>query len=176
MMKPHRSGRRTKRKKRKHVLGGRTFIAVRNSTVEQDLFFERARREAGLDELAVEPDETGEQFAMRLLDTVVRSGKLLTLLGTLLMPEEAIPRKFPARTGETWTPEMAEETALHIGALQGSDEKAKVRILVLELLVAFFENGTVSLWTTETSSVPTTVPEDTRSLAETDTATGAHSS
>jgi len=170
----------TNRRRQKHVLGGRTFLVIENSTVEQDLFLERARREAGINDLMIEEGEAPEDFAERLLDTVVRSGSLLTLLGCLLMPEEALPKRtmliFPAREGEAWTPEMAAETAAYIGGLQAPEEKAKVRILILDLLIHFFAHGTVYLRSTGTSSAPTTVPRGTHSPAGTDTVTGVLSS
>jgi len=143
----------------KHVLGGRTFLTVRESTVEQDFRFLALVKRARIDEITLQPGESPEAFARRLLEATVESGAILDLLGCLLVPEEAAPRD--RDPGEAWTREMGEETARFLGRLREPPDKARIRSLVLSLLVSFFESGIVSLWTSTTSSgetIPNTTP------------------
>jgi hypothetical protein len=143
----------------KHVLGGRNFLTVRESTVEQDFRFLALVKRARIDEITLAPGEHPEAFARRLLEATVESGSILDLLGCLLVPEEAAPRD--RDPGEAWTREMGEETARFLGRLREPEDKARVRSLVLSLLVSFFESGIVSLWTSKTSSteaIPHTTP------------------
>lgn len=143
----------------KHALGGRTFLTVRESTVEQDFRFLALVKRARIDEVTIQPGEIPEAFARRLLEATVESGAILDLLGCLLVPEEAAPRD--RDPGEAWTREMGEETARFLGSLRSPADKATVRSLVLSLLVSFFDSGIVSLWTSTTSSgeaIPNTTP------------------
>jgi len=133
----------------KHVLGGRTFLTVTESTVEQDFRFLALVKRARIDEIVMEPGDSPETFARRLLEATVESGAILDLLGCLLVPEEAAPRD--RDPGEVWTREMGEETARFLGHLRDPADKAKIRSLVLSLLICFFESGIVFLWTSTTS-------------------------
>ena len=149
----------------RHKLGGRTFVAVRESTVEQDYTFLSLVAEAGISELTMEPEEAPDVFTRRILDATVRNGAVLKLLGCLLIPEEMIPKRSrfaigrKAEPGEAWTPELSEQTAAFLGRLTSPKDKAKIRELVLSLLLSFFESGIVSLWTTATS-YDETIPDD----------------
>jgi len=145
----------------KHTIGGRTFLPLRESTVEQDFRFLALVKRARIDEVVMQPGESPEAFARRLLEVTIESGVILDLLGCLLVPEDKAPQD--RDPGEAWTPEMGQETAQFLGQLRGPKDKAEVRGLVLSLLVSFFESGIVSLWTSTTSSaeaIPTT--EDSR--------------
>ena len=133
----------------KHTLGGRTFLTVAESTVEQDFHFLSLVKRARIDEITMQPGETPEAFARRLLEATVESGAILELLGCLLVPEEAAPTD--RDPGEVWTRQMGQETARFLGQLRSPEDKATVRSLVLSLLVSFFESGIVSLWTSKTS-------------------------
>jgi hypothetical protein len=137
----------------KHTLGGRTFLPVRESTVEQDFRFLALIKRARVDEVVMHPGESPEAFARRLLETTIESGMILDLLGCLLVPEDIAPQD--RDPGEVWTSEMGRETAQFLGQLRDPKDKAEVRGLVLSLLVSFFESGIVSLWTSRTSSVET---------------------
>lgn len=134
----------------KHVLGGRTFLTIRESTVEQDFRFIALIKRARIDEITLEPGESPGAFARRLLEAAVESAAILELLGCLLVPEEAAPRD--RDPGEAWTREMAEETARFLGGLKKPEDKAKVHGLVLSLIIPFVESGIVSLRTSTTSS------------------------
>ena len=127
----------------KHVLGGRTFLSVTESTVEHDLYFHGLAGRAGL-RFEKGEDESPEDFAARILEETIQSGKALELLGCLLVPEEV--------GVEGWTPEEARRTAAFIGQLRGEADKAGVRALILSLLISFFGCGLASIWTSQKSS------------------------
>jgi hypothetical protein len=127
----------------RHLLGGRTFIPITESTVEHDLYFHGLAGQAGLRFEKHEHESAGD-FAERLLEETIQSGKALELLGCLVVPEE---------TGlEGWSPEEARETAAFIGKLTGEEDKALVRALILSLLMDFFRCGLASIWTSAKSS------------------------
>ena len=134
----------------KHVLGGRTFLPVSESTVEQDFRFLALVKQARIDEVTMVQGESPENFARRLLETTIESGVILDLLGCLLIPEDRAPQD--RDPGEAWTRQMGDETARFLGGLRNPNDKAEIRSLVLTLLVSFFECGIVSLWTSKTSS------------------------
>ena len=160
------------------MLGGRAFLTVQESSVKQDFIFLSLIKDAGIDEVLREPDEAPEDFARRLLETTVKSGTALQLLGCLLVPEKAMPkRRFGRRAepGEIWTVEMGEETAEFIGQLRDRKDKAKINSLVLSLLISFFSTGIVSLWTSTMSSRET-VPEGNETQVPDDTVHGPTSS
>jgi hypothetical protein len=158
----------------KHVLGGRTFLTMRESTVEQDFHFLALVKRARIDEIVMERGETPETFARRLLETTIESGAILDLLGCLLVPEEAAPRDHDP--GEAWTREMGEETARFLGGLRDPTDKATIRSLVLSLLVSFFESGIVSLQTSTTSSGEAIPPPTPPSPSVTDAGPSSFSS
>ena len=57
----------------KHVLGGRTFISVTESTVEHDLYFHGLAGRAGL-RFEKHDDENAEDFAARVLEMTAGDG------------------------------------------------------------------------------------------------------
>jgi hypothetical protein len=134
----------------KHTIGGRTFLPLRESTVEQDFRFLALIKRARIDEVVMQPGESPEAFARRLLEVTIESGVILDLLGCLLIPADIAPQD--RDPGEVWTPVIGQETARFLGQLRDPKDKAEVRGLVLSLLVSFFESGIVSLWTSTTSS------------------------
>ncbi len=133
----------------RHTIGGRTFLPLRESTVEQDFRFLALIKRARIDQVVMQPGESPEAFARRLLEATIESGVILDLLGCLLIPEDCAPQD--RDPGEVWTPEMGQETARFLGQLRDANDKAQVRSLVLSLLVCFFESGIVSLWTSPMS-------------------------
>jgi hypothetical protein len=145
----------------KHVLGGRTFVSVTESTVEHDLYFHGLAGRAGL-RFEKSEHESAADFAARILEEVVQSGKTLELLGCLMVPEEV--------GAERWSPEEARTTATFIGQLRGEEDKARVRALILSLLMDFFRCGLASIWTSPRSSQ--SQPERNRSAIPTAMAAG----
>ncbi len=158
----------------KHVLGGRTFLAIRESTVEQDFRFLALIGRARIDEITMAQGENPEDFARRLLETTIESGVILDLLGCLLVPEDVTPRD--RDPGEAWTPEIGRQTAQFLGQLKDPKDKAEVRSLVLSLLVSFFESGIVSLWSSTTSSSEAIPEPDSRQASRAGTDPGPSSS
>lgn len=138
-----------------YELGGRIFLEVNGSTVEQDLIIFPLIRKAGLDEITIKKDEDAPACALRLLDTALESGEVLKLLGCLLIPEELSAGS--TEPGDAWSPEVAAETTRFIGQLREPEDKAQVRSLILSLLISFFDEGIDSSWSSETSSesIPT---------------------
>jgi len=134
----------------KHVIGGRTFLTVRESTVAQDFHFLGLVSRAGIDRITMGENEQPEDFARRLMELAVRSGAVLELMGCLILPEDHAPKD--GEPGEAWTLEMCKETARFLGGLKSEEDKAAIRGLVLSLLISFFESGIVSLWSSKTSS------------------------
>ena len=157
-----------------HVIGGRTFIQVREPTVEQDYRCIAFVMRAGVDRLTLGPDESPVEFVDRIVRGVLAGGDALQMIACLLVPEDAI--RAGAEPEDAWTPAIAEETARFIGKLKSGEDKAKVRLLLSSLLLGFFETGIVSLWTSKTSSgpaIPAATPPETSPGA---TGTGAASS
>jgi hypothetical protein len=147
----------------RHTLGGRVFLTVQVTSVKHDHMIQTLIREAGIDQVFYEADDTAEDYGLRVLETAIRSGAALGLLGCFLVPETAMPRRRlrlgrRPDPGTVWTPGMAEQTAAYLGDITDPLEKAKVNSLVLSLLISFFDSGAVSIKTTKTSSVPEGAP------------------
>lgn len=148
----------------RHKLGGRSFLTVQDATFEQDLLYLELIHNAHIDRIVKSENEDVAEFSERLLGALVGDGAVLKLIGCMLVPAAKSTRRLGFRrdTPIAWTPEIGEETARFIGGLKTPEDKAKLRALTLTLLVHFFESGTVSLWTTQTSSdgaVPEPEPE-----------------
>jgi len=158
----------------KHTIGGRTFLPLHESTVEQDFRFLALINRARIDEVVMQPGESPEAFARRLLEMTIESGAILDLLGCLLIPEDIAPQD--RDPGEAWTPEVGRETARFLGQLRDPKDKAEVRSLVLSLLVSFFESGIVSLWTSTTSSTEAIPDPKNNQVSPAGTAPGPNSS
>lgn len=164
----------------RHVLGERAFLTVQDSSVEQDFIFLGLVKDAGIDDVTMTEGEGPEEFARRILEATVKGGRALELLGCLLVPEKSIPKRRwghkKVSPGEVWTPELAKETAEHIGSLRSREDKAKVNALVLSLLLSFFSTGIVSLWTSETSYQEEPIPDhETKETTTTGSSTGTES-
>ena len=127
------------------TLGGREFVPVLTSTIEHDYWLMTKIRATGLNEIAKGADETPEEFMLRLLHEVIDSGVAFELLGGLLLP-------MPSAAPESWTPELAIETAEFIKHLTAPADKATVQAQMISLLVGFFENGLSSLTISPRSS------------------------
>ncbi len=133
----------TKTQTEKHVLGGRTFLSVTESTIEHDLHFHGIAGRAGL-RFEKREEESAEDFAARILAETIESGQALALLGCLIVPE--------AVGVEGWTPDEASKTAAFLAQLRGEEDKAHVRALILSLIIGFFGCGLASVWTSQRSS------------------------
>ena len=127
-----------------HVLGGRRFADTGESTVEHDFLLMGLIREAGLDEVVIQDGEAPEDFARRLLQEGLATGKVLDLLGCLLIPAEI--------SSKDWTPVLGRETSAFVGGLTDPADKARVQALVVSLLTSFFVYGLSSVMRSPTSS------------------------
>jgi hypothetical protein len=125
------------------VMGGRTFRPIGESTVEHDFRFMALLRDLGLDDPHRLSSETPAQFAVRLLNDLMASGRALEALGYLLIPEGV--------ESEDWTVAVGQETAAFLGQLSKPGDKAQVRALTLSFLIDFFERGLGS-WALSPSS------------------------
>jgi hypothetical protein len=125
-------------------IGGRTFVQVTNSTIEHDFWLMAHIRGAGLDRIAIGENEPPEDFAVRLLNDVISSGRVFPILGGLFLPEKI--------SSLDWTPEVAEETAAYLKKVSDPDDKALIQQQVISLLLSFFQSGLASLTISRRSS------------------------
>jgi hypothetical protein len=125
------------------VIGGRSFQAIGESTVEHDFRFMALLRDLGFDDPHKLASETPEQFGARLLNDLMASARALEVLGFLVIPVDV--------ESEHWTPEVGAETAAFLGQLSRPADKAMVRSLTLSFLADFLERGLGS-WTLSANS------------------------
>jgi hypothetical protein len=130
-------------------LGGREYVHAGVGPLRQDLFLMAQARHAGLTDAALRDGEAPEEFAARLLDSCITSGRALLLLGGMLLPAGSKP--------EDWTEEMAHATAAHLGSVTEQADKVKVQAELVSALLGFFENGLAS-WIASTRSSPAGEP------------------
>lgn len=141
-----------------HKIGGRTFVQASDTTLEQDFTFTALLKDAGLDEVTIEAGEDPEAVGRRVLMAAIANGAAFKMLGCILVPEALVPKRtrftFGRRDSPSagWTPDVGEDTAAFMARLSDPREKAKVRGLVLSLILSFFSSGTAFFWTTPTSS------------------------
>ena len=128
----------------KITIGGRTFVPVKNSTIEHDFWLMAHIRGAGLDRIAIEEGEPPDDFAVRLLGEVISSGRIFPILGGLFLPEKI--------ASIDWTPEVAEETVAFLKKVSDPEDKAQIQRQVISLLISFFQSGLVSLRISRKSS------------------------
>lgn len=125
------------------TLGGRTFVPVGVTTIAHDHYFWRVARAAGLTEIEIRNGESADEFARRLLASLIDGGSALLMLACVIVPEDR---------GGRWSVETAEETAAFLGGLTASEDKAMVTSIIVNVLVGFFGRGLISLWSSRTSS------------------------
>ena len=125
-------------------IGGRTFVPVKNSTIEHDFWLMAHIRGAGLDRIAIEEGEAPDDFAMRLLGEVINSGRIFPILGGLFLPEKI--------SSLDWTPEIADETASFLKKISDPQDKLEIQRQVISLLISFFQSGLASLRNSRKSS------------------------
>lgn len=126
------------------MLGGRAFDSFEVGTVEHDLYVMQRIRACGLQDVVMGAEETAEAFAERLLWQLIAEGKVLELIAGWLVPAGTDPLK--------WSPSLALQTAAHLGSLTDEEDKAVVRVLILQMLGDFFARGMVRSWRSSGSS------------------------
>lgn len=149
------------------TIAGRELKPVTNSTMRHDIWVQGQLEKSGLTHVAIHPEETPEEFAMRIFRQAAMNMDVFLLLGGLLMPAEAEPA--------TWTVEMAQATAKLLGDVTDPADKAKVQMQINSALTSFFVTGLSSLMTSPRSSQKTDAKPDLqeRGDALTTEATGA---
>lgn len=161
------------------MLGGRAFLTVQETSVKQDHLIFSLIRQGGIDQAFIGPNDSPEEFGRRLVESALKSGVALQLLGCLLVPESAVPRGRWGRRGEpglVWSLEMADDTTAYLGELRDRDDKAMISSLIYSVLISFFDLGIVSCYTSKTSSseaVPATEQESASPLAAVDHGQGS---
>lgn len=115
------------------TISGIKFRSVMQSTMEHDMWMMAKLRKAGLDELAVKPDETVNDYAVRLLHEVIASGEAMLLLGGLLIPN--------TQGDLEWTPQLAEKSAEILRAVSDPVEKSVIHSAIISMLSGFFVLG-----------------------------------
>jgi hypothetical protein len=95
-------------------ISGREFKAVTDSTLEHDMWTVQQLDRAGIHKLAMEQDETPDEFVTRTIAQLMISGAIFDLMGGLLMPAEI--------KGPDWTPELAVETGRLFARATGPDK------------------------------------------------------
>lgn len=118
----------------KITIGGRTFTALEETTVEHDHWVMALLREAGIDVALRQPEEPAEAYARRLLSIALASGKTCLFLGGMLMPEDA---------AAPWSPALAEETARFLSGLTAPEDKEQINRLIVLLIADFFAAGLI---------------------------------
>ena len=119
------------------LLGGRAWRILQSGTLEHAVWIDRLLLESHLRAVRLQPGETAEQFASRLLDALTVSGKSLDLLAGLLVPGEL--------RDEEWSPEVAAATARFLQKLSGPQDLAAARALLVTAVLGFFEGGLGSI-------------------------------
>jgi hypothetical protein len=119
-------------------LGGKSYRAIEVSTVEHDFTVMQLLVETGLDKVSKAEGESADDFAIRVLRTVMASGKSFDLLGAFLIPAD-IPDL-------DWTPELGVVTRQFVSRIADPAEKLLVRNALVTMLLSFSEAGLFS-WT-----------------------------
>lgn len=116
-------------------LGGRAYTVINfdRRTVTLDHFLYGRLGESGLDRVLPEKGETDAQYMARLQAAAIASGKVPELLSGYLLPM--------GKGEHDWTPELAAQTAEHIGRCDTSEDRELVYTLTLEVVFGFFRQG-----------------------------------
>jgi hypothetical protein len=134
------------------TIAGRELKPVTNSTMRHDIWVQGQLERSGLTHVAIHPEETPEDLAMRIFRQAAMNMDVFLLLGGLLMPAEADPA--------TWTIEMAHATAKLLGDVTDPTDKTKVQMQINAALTSFFVTGLSSLMISPRSSHKTDAKPD----------------
>lgn len=132
-------------------LGGRKLRQIVRSTVKHDLWLMDKIRRSGMREITMMVGESAEDFASRLLDTLIQSNSVTPLIAGCFMDEDMDDLK--------WSPESAMELAKFIDELDSEQDKSKVFEIVVSLVTSFLETGVVSLMTSLNSLKKDQLPQ-----------------
>lgn len=128
------------------TLGGRKFRPVVQGSIANDCWTMGRIQRAGLTSVPRAENQSAESWARDVLAAVMESGRLLELLGGLLVPVEI--------EDSAWSEDLARQTAAFIGGLTAPDDKATVQALTLSVLLPFFESELASSRSSAASLTP----------------------
>lgn len=103
-------------------------------TIEHELYTEGVLSRHGLDKVEIEKGETSDAFARRLLEEVIRDGRIFPVLACFMTFE-----------GQSWSPKGAPEVEAFLRDVRAPEGKALIRASVVSLLIGFFSRGLASL-------------------------------
>jgi hypothetical protein len=149
-------------------LGGKSFRAIDVSTVEHDFSIMQLLVECKLDKVSKAKGEGAEDFAMRILSSVMASGKAFDLLGAFLIPAE-IPDL-------DWTPDLGLTTRQFLAKIADPADKLHVRNAIVTMLLSFSMAGLFSWADSRESSSEEAVADRPSPASETTSIPGASSS
>ena len=118
------------------TLGGRRFRPFAEPTLRQRLHIQKLLAESGLSNEPMEPGESTDRYAIRLLGKVKGNPLILEYLATGLLREGV--------TEPEWRPWMAREDAEFFLDLCGEDDVASIDGILAMIFVDFFRHGLVS--------------------------------
>jgi hypothetical protein len=114
-------------------IDGVLYRMVERSTLANDFYIMKQLRTTGIADCTPRTGESANEYALRLLYSVVENGAPFELLGGLLLPE-GIP-------DEKWSQDQAEITAAMLGRLTDEKSKAEVQRVLIAILTDFFREG-----------------------------------
>lgn len=116
-----------------YKIDGALYRMVERSTLAQDFYVMRHLRAAGLANCTPNEGESAQDFALRLMSTVVERGAPIELLAGLLLPE-GVP-------DEKWSPETAASTAALLSIVTDPADKAEIQKVLVAIITDFFREG-----------------------------------
>jgi hypothetical protein len=149
--------------KQKIGLAGRDFVPLGEATIEHDIEFMRLVTAAGLDDPAIRPGESGDEYGLRIMKQLLDSKVILPLVGCVIVPADLARRGILQRLLEwfriiprrrAWSLEIMNETAAFLGDLDRSEDKRKVWLIVAEQLIPFLRDGLAPWVASRRSSMP----------------------
>jgi hypothetical protein len=140
------------------TINGKNFKPVTNSTMRHDIWVQGQIEKTGVMHIAIWEGELPEEYAMRVFRQAAMNGDVFLLLGGLLMPAELDP--------VSWTMEMAEATAKHLGNVTSDTDKAIVQMQINSALTSFFVTGLSSLMISPRSSQKTDAKPDPQEIGD----------
>ncbi len=117
-------------------LGGRRWRIIETGTLERVLWMDRHVVEAGLGRMlqsaaAQNPDaESAGEVAGRIWEQISRADKAIAFLAGSLVPEHL--------ADDAWTWAVADETAMFLKKLTAPEDHARVRSLLVSVVMGFF--------------------------------------
>lgn len=114
-------------------IDGALYHTIERSTLANDFYVMQQLRRAGIADCTPRGGETANDYALRLLYSIIDAGAPFELLGGLLLPE-GIP-------DEKWTVEQAETTAAVLRQVTDPADKAEIQKILIAVMTDFFCAG-----------------------------------